>query len=95
MREGAGTSPPGDFGAGLAEREKTVSIHPEAGSPAVVVGDLHNHYHYYEEDAGSKPFPSIGVLGIEENNVSEGDRGNEPGERQGNFSERRGSGTGG
>ncbi|MCJ7795068.1 MAG: hypothetical protein MUP10_04455 [Methanoregulaceae archaeon] len=63
------------------------SIRPEAWSPAVVVGYLHNHGRKYDEDAGSQPFPSAGVLGVEENNVSDGNSGDEPGEQQGNFPE--------
>jgi hypothetical protein len=63
------------------------SIRPEAWSPAVVVGYLHNHGRKYDEDAGSQPFPSAGVFGVEVTNVSDGDRGDEPGEQQGYFPE--------
>ena len=63
------------------------SIRPGAWSPPVVVGYLHNHDRKQNEDAGSQPFPSAGVLRIEESNVSDGNSGDEPGEHQGNFSE--------
>ena len=56
------------------------SLRPEAWSPAEVVGNLHNHNRKQDEDAGSQPFPSAGVFRIEESNVSDGNRGDEPGE---------------
>ncbi len=53
---------------------------PEFRSPAVVVGDLHNHYREQHKDAGSQPFPSASMLRVEESNVSNSNRGDEPGE---------------
>jgi len=60
--------------------KKMESVCPETWSPPVVVGDLHNHEGKQDEDAGSQPFPSAGVLRVEESNVSYGNRGDEPGE---------------
>ncbi len=60
---------------------------PESRSPAEIVGYLHDHEGKQNEDAGSKPFISPGVFGIEVTNVSDGKRGDDPGEHQGNFSE--------
>ena len=63
------------------------SIHPEAWSPSEVIGDFHNHEGKQNEDAGSQPFISARVFGVEVTNVSDGKRGDDPGEQQGNFSE--------
>ena len=66
---------------------KKRGIHPFALSPAEIVGYLHDHDGKNEEDAGSQPFISVGVFGVEVTNVADGKRGDEPGEQQGNFSE--------
>ena len=60
---------------------------PESRLPAVVVGDFHNHENKQDEDAGSQPFISARVFGVEVTNVSDGNSGDDPGEHQGNFSE--------
>ena len=41
-------------------------------SLAGIVGYLHNHYRYYEEDARSEPFSSASVLSRGEYTVSDG-----------------------
>jgi hypothetical protein len=56
-------------------------------SPPEVVGDFHNPEGKQNEDAGSQPFISASVFGVEVTNVSDGNSGEDPGEHQGNFSE--------
>ena len=67
--------------------KKQIRSIQRSNSPAEVVGYLHNHDCKYEEDASSQPFISTGVFGVEVTNVSDCNSGDEPGERQGNFSE--------
>jgi hypothetical protein len=71
------------------------SIRPEAWSPAEVVGNLHNHDRKQNEDAGSQPFISASVFGVEVTNVSDGNSGDEPGEASGELFRSPGAGTGG
>ena len=59
--------------------KKEGSLSQKACSPSKVIGNLHNYCGEHDEEDGSQPFVSAGVLCIEERNVSDCNRGDKAG----------------